>query len=525
MADVPWKIDDTQPATPWKIDDTRPADLSAAARSYAVSERPSGVEEFVGGAKHAWDKAAMGLKGIFADLSPEDRQLLEQGKSFVKETGPASTVGEITGDIAPVVALPLGAAATVPRLARALSARGFLPGAARTADVAATQAGVAAALAPENRSEAAAWGAGGGAVGQGIGKVASGIVRPTAAAKELIDRGVTLTPGQAAGVGSLTHRFEQAASSLPIASHFVSNAQRRGVEEANRAAAESVAGIVQKNVKLGLPPREAIEQTRDLVGKTYDEALQGMQARPQDVQRGLEEGYDAIIQGNPLLTDKGFNQLRAFVINRFDPLVTNGHVLDGPLLKEIDSQIGTHIRRLKTSTSAEEKANAGAWEDLQQNLRETMAGMVPKEQSVKLNQANAAYRQLLALERSLPAGSDNFTPRQLKRTLESHRIKGTELNKVADAMSATLPNTVANSGTAERLLMGSLPALLMGGGGIGAQQMGYDTLGAGMIAATLGGSRTGSKLLTGGYGWQQQQVLIDALRRSAPAAARTKDEK
>ena len=56
------------------------------------------------------------------------------------------------------------------------------------------------------------------------------------------------------------------------------------------------------------------------------------------------------------------------------------------------------------------------------------------------------------------------------------------MNATAEAMSKTLPNAVPNSGTAERLMVGSLPALLMGGGA-GAHEAGYGTLGTGMMAA------------------------------------------
>lgn len=128
-----------------------------------------------------------------------------------------SSVGQFVGDVAPIAALPFGAAATVasrvPMLAKTLTARGALPLAARTADAAATQAGIGAALAPEDRGSAAAWGATGGAVGQALGRIASGIVKPTAEAQKLISEGVALTPGQAAGKGSAVGTIEEWAAS------------------------------------------------------------------------------------------------------------------------------------------------------------------------------------------------------------------------------------------------------------------------------------------------------------------------
>ena len=52
----------------------------------------------LGGAKVAWDRAAMGLKEIFTDLTPEDQALLDQGKAFMNQGGTAATVGGVAGE-------------------------------------------------------------------------------------------------------------------------------------------------------------------------------------------------------------------------------------------------------------------------------------------------------------------------------------------------------------------------------------------------------------------------------------------
>ena len=53
--------------------------------------------QFLGGAKHAWDNASNTLAGMFGDTSLQP--LVEQGKAFVEETGPASSVGNFTGEV------------------------------------------------------------------------------------------------------------------------------------------------------------------------------------------------------------------------------------------------------------------------------------------------------------------------------------------------------------------------------------------------------------------------------------------
>jgi len=86
-----------------------PAPKSALPKSnYGLTEDPGVIQQFLGGAKHAWDRAAAGLEDLVPGgkrLSeklgqPDMQQLVKQGSQFVKETGPASTVGNIAGEIA-----------------------------------------------------------------------------------------------------------------------------------------------------------------------------------------------------------------------------------------------------------------------------------------------------------------------------------------------------------------------------------------------------------------------------------------
>jgi len=96
------------------------------------------------------------------------------------------------------------------------------------------------------------------------------------------------------------------------------------------------------------------------------------------------------------------------------------------------------------------------------------------------------------------------------------------LNRISEAMTETLPNQIPNSGTAERLLANSLPGLLIGGGA-GAKEFGWDTVGTGMMAAGALGTKTGTKLMLGAYPFQQglaADMVASALRGGVPAVSR-----
>ncbi len=432
--------------------------------------------------------------------------------------GDKSIAGRIAGDVAGTGGIRSAGVGLAQTLQRLNEARGVVPAVARTAEAATYGAGQGAITTPDQQADAAKWGAAGGAGGQMLGRVVGGVVRPTAAAQPLVDAGVALTPGQAAGKGSAMKWLEEQASSLPVAGHAIRNAQGRAVADANVAAAQSVARLVDDKVKLGQPPREAIEQTRELIGKTYDNALEGMTVPGFVPQAYLTATRDAILKDFPMMEKKHFDQMGRYVEQRVSRMVEqNKGVLTGDMLKQIDSEIGQQIRNLRSSTNAADKTAAPAWAELQQAIREVMEqSNATPEQLAQLKTANAAYRQLLALEKSMLPGNDTFTPRRLKATLEKMNIQNTDLNRISRSMSETLPNSVPNSGTAERLLTAGLPALLMGGGA-GAQQMGYGELGAGMMAAGALGSRPGARMMTGGYGWQPYAEAAIRALRGAPA--------
>jgi hypothetical protein len=115
----------------------------------------------------------------------------------VADTG-FGTAGRVVGDIA-ATAIP---AAKIAKVVAPLPLR------ARVAAVMAENAGYGAALSPDEQGGAALTGAVAGPLGMALGRTAGGLVRPTAEARTLMDRGVSLTPGQAAGVGASNMGFD-----------------------------------------------------------------------------------------------------------------------------------------------------------------------------------------------------------------------------------------------------------------------------------------------------------------------------
>lgn len=438
---------------------------------------------------------------------------------------PLGKVGSVGMDMTAVGALPLGAVAKgaeyIPALSKALQARGVAPAIARVADTAATQGAVGAAVTPDNRTEGAAWSAGGGAVGHALGRVAGGVVKPTAEAQTLMDAGVALTPGQAAGKGSRMGKVEEWAASNPVAGTFINPARQRAVKEFNLAVVnDALKGVEGHPIPQGTDPRQAVESASDFISQQYDRSLEQIKASPRDLHNALEHSMTFGANENPMVHPKDLKAVERYVTQRIAPLATPGptgvlNKLTGEQLKQIDTEIGQYARQLARSSIASERVAAPVWYELQNGVRKVMeGGATTPEAYASLMAANNAYRKLLPMQKAVST-ADIPNPRALRQAMLRYGQKPSDLVTAAEQ---TLPGTIPNSGTAERLIANSLPALLMGGG-VGANAMGWDTLGTGMVTAGALGSRTGARAMTGGL--PMQQALADALRRLTPATARS----
>lgn len=484
------------------------------------SEGMGPLDKALVGAGAAFDRAGRGISGLVRSVAratglegpiPVDPQGVEDAALYRKHhPGGWATAGEIGADVA-MSAIPVAKGGQV--LTQTLGKLGRA--APMVGDVAANAA-YSAATAPEDRGTAAAWGAGGATAGRVLARTLGGAITPTKEAQALMDQGVRLTPGQAAGKDHFANRVEQWASSNPIGALAIAPARARALEDANQAAAHAVVRHVDDTVKLGRPPSEAIEQVRDRISNVYDEVLPNLQMPHRDL-ISLADQIARDVPANAVLVGK--KQAGKLVDYLDRRILDNGNHMDdmasGEFLKQVDSELGSYARTLAKSTNAEEKIAAPMWYQAQGDWREyVMKAAAPDgEDFARLGKANTAYRQLLALEKALKAsGGERMTPRNLAKSLEASNVKTGDLTDLSRNMTATLPNTVPNSGTADRLLANALPSVLMGGGALG-QHYGFDPYGlsTGMLAAGALGSRTGAKMMTGQT--FPQRMLVEALRK------------
>jgi hypothetical protein len=90
-------------------------------------ENPNVLMQALGGAKHALDRPAEVLSRLGSDESNQKmKDLVSQGKAFVQETGPASSLGNFAGEVG-VTMLPSGAAYRGAKGLTQLAGTGMLP--------------------------------------------------------------------------------------------------------------------------------------------------------------------------------------------------------------------------------------------------------------------------------------------------------------------------------------------------------------------------------------------------------------
>lgn len=487
-------------------------------------EQMGAVQRGLGGAKAAWDRAAMGLKGLVTDLTPEDKALLEQGRAFSKEGGTAATVGGVAADVAMSAPLALRGLQAANAATRGLPLLGQAT--TRGAAELGIGAGYGALTSPEDRKEGAKQGALGAAVGMGINRAVGGVMNPIIRpeARALMQQGIVPTPGQAAG--GAASAIEQKLTSVPVVGDIINHGRNRSINEFNEAALRTA---VPGAKGFG---DDAVLAARKQVGQMYDQALAGLPRINVQQQPIIQAAVNAVDDPSLALSNESKKRVLDYVEQN---LLKRGTQIDGQVAKRIESDLGSAAQRFMTSSVGEERAMGAALKAVHEQWRNSLTqSAMTTPQGALLREADAAWRALqpidLAASRAVSQNSGEavgrYTPRVLRRAFEAldksknnvaSRTAPTgntpydQLNALTRNAEAVLPATVPDSGTAGRLALG---------GGLGAAGAGYTGLMPEAIAATAGTaaaySRAGTQALLEGlqpllrrYTPQQVQQMLN----------------
>jgi len=383
-------------------------------------------------------------------------RLRSQGKEFERQNPKTAMALEIAGGLA-TPAFGVGALKGASTLAKigsgmtggALSGALFGSGAAKEKE---DMFGDAA-------KNALIGGVTGGAL-SGIGSVIAPKLQK--GARELMDDGVQLTPGQALG-GKLGKLEERAGTVMP----GINKARGRAMKKWNDSIVDDV--MKPLGIKLGRNADDDIQAVvkkgQEALSKSYDDVLPMISMKSDKIfKQKLNDIGKAQIMGADA-SRKAAREIKK--IQGF----FRGNKVSGKSVKDAQSYIGKRIQAYAGTTNADDKAVLTILEDTLDAVMDTVERQNPKYAD-KLRTINKAYAKFIRVEGASKKlnGEDMFTPKQFGQAVRqadnSQRGRqfsaGNALMQDAGKKANILGSTIPDSGTAGNLITNSL---LLGGGG------------------------------------------------------------
>lgn len=401
----------------------------------------SGPDKFLAGAGMGMTNIARGAGQMLGVVSEEDVAESRERDAPLATTG-AGMAGNIAGNVA----------AGLPAM--------LVPGANTYAGAALTGAALGA-LQPttedESRASNAAIGAAGGLAGRAVTGAASRILNPktSEAARNLLDEGITPTPGQV--LGGYPRRIEEASKSIPFVGQGIRQAETRAIEDFNRAALNRVlAPIGGKASSIGY---EGIEEASKAVSNAYDDALANLGRV--DVDSAFTNRLSALKTMVRSLPNSIQRQFDNIVRDQIESKITPAGSMTPEQLKTATSELyklGTGYKGQANSFDQQQLGDALL--QLRSNLYD-LAGRISPQANEAIKKADKAFAQLVRVQNAATrADGGIFSPAQLsaaaKVTDKSARKVATSQGRAlmqdfAQDAKSVLGNNLPDSGTAERL--------------------------------------------------------------------------
>lgn len=496
--------------------------MAAPPPAAAPAEEASFLGDVAQGAKSYADRAALGLKGLL----PQALQSLGDRADAVFGSGgltpetavqtPDSAggmVGSIGGEVATMLVPGAAALKAASLTNKALKATRFAKAAlpAALAMDLGLNAAASAATTPEDRGTAALIGAGGSLVGSAAGRVLGGAARKSVSpqAQQLLDAGITLTPGQAVSgpqagpIARMLRAFEDKASSVPFLGDAVTNAQQRAGRQFNETMLNRAMGSLGKVDEAGV---EGLAKADQLISDAYTRVLPDISIDSQGIGQAISDSRTTAMT-NPLFDDVHANTFEKFIARRIAPLLESGSV-DGQTAKAIDAELG-ELSRDFLNAGPGNKPLGQAFAGLRDSWRGNLQGATPEARQA-LKDADQAYAKLLPLsEAGDRTASGMFSPMQLANQLRRLNMEPDEL---VQAARQVMPNTVPDSGTAGRAVVAKLltPTAVGAGTVAGAGVMGFAPAAAAGLGTMALYTKPGIRGLTQGV-----HPLVKRLRGGA----------
>lgn len=400
------------------------------------------------------------------------------GKSFAdtglaaKQAMPGSSVTRQSVDdrnqlIAPIMntgAAKLGYGAGV--VAQAIPAAMMTGGSALGSVLA---GGAQGAMSPVGTKDSVAqnalMGAGGAAVGAGVTNALSKTLAPAVSpgARNLIDSGVTLTPGQR--LGGAFKRAEDAMTSLPGTGDAIRSAQRKTFEEFNAAVANSALKPIGAKLPAGTTGRDAIQFTETALGRAYDSALARIGTVKADGTFANElQSLRNMVRQSPMPAEVQA-QFDKVIQNQITGKLQGQGAMTAQTFKDAESELGRLATKYGADASVDKQLMGDALQEAQAAMRRMLERSAGPDLAGDIKAANTGWAEFKRMQRAstmLGAKDGIFSPENYQNAVKAlDRSKDKASFARGDALGQDLGSdavrvmgsTVPDSGTAMRTIM------------------------------------------------------------------------
>lgn len=326
-----------------------------------------------------------------------------------------------------------------------------------------------AATSPDRVTGAFSGGIGGG-VGYGIPAAIGRAVSPniSAPAREMIDSGATLTPGEM--LGGTTKRFEDAATSIPVLGDAIKGAQRRSLAQYSRNIVDETLSPIGKSLDESVAAgSDAIGQAQKVISNEFDDVLGGMNVRLDQQFADEVTSLRSLVSELPEKEAKEFDRiLQRDIVNRFD---NENQLLLGRTFKEADTAIRESYQSLMNSGDHYQRQLGNALRTMHESLLDLGRRQNP-DLAPRLDAAKKSYAMMQRVNDAanyVGAQDRIFTPshmlNSIKRNTDKSRFaRGEGFDQAkTEAAKGMLAQTIPDSGTTTRALIN---AATLGGGAV-----------------------------------------------------------
>lgn len=275
----------------------------------------------------------------------------------------------------------------------------------------------------------------------------------------LLSEGVVPTPGQA--LGGAFKSFEEKLTSVPVIGDMIRNAQKRGWQDLERAAANRSLEPLGETIPKNLSGWEAISYTKGRLQDAYNSALTKIGTPAVDNQMlGELSSLNGLVSMLP--KDKG-ELLDRIVGSEILGRTQNGR-LTGEAIKAAEGNLGRQASAYMRSPDWDTRKLGEAVSEAQNILRSWVErNAATPEAAAELQKVNLGWANFKRIERaasSVAAEGGNYTPSMLNSAVKamdrskdkSSFAQGNALMQdLSSAGKTVLADTVRNSGTADRL--------------------------------------------------------------------------